>query len=91
MVGSLLQTYSLREKENKGENSHTACMGTLSCGHSPLIYGHLICVFFIKTFIIMSISTNIHTPYVCDPLGPYISQIIPYWSTLVNYSHQHIN
>ena len=55
-------------------------------------------VFFIKTFIIMSISTNIHKPYVCDPLGPYISlvnysidQITPYWSTLINYSHPHID
>ena len=32
-------------------------------------------VFFIKTLIIMSISTNIDKPYVCDPLGPYISLI----------------
>ena len=23
----------------------------------------------------MSISTNIHKPYVCDPLGPYISLV----------------
>ena len=37
----------------------------------------------------MSVSTNIHRPYVCDPLGPYISllnnpidQITPYWSTI---------
>ena len=42
----------------------------------------------------MSISTNIHRPYVCDPLGPYISlvnnsidQITPYWVTLINYPH----
>ena len=42
-------------------------------------------VFFIKTLIIMFISTNIYKPYVCDPLGPYISlvnnsidQITPY-------------
>ena len=55
-------------------------------------------VFFIKTPIIMSISTNIHKPYVCDPLGPYISlvnnyidQITPYWSTLINYPHPHID
>ena len=55
-------------------------------------------VFFIKTLIIMSISTNIHKPYVCDPLGPYISlvnnsidQITPYWSTLINYPHPHID
>ena len=38
----------------------------------------------------MSISTNIYRPYVCDPLGQYISlvknyinQITPYWSTLI--------
>ena len=50
--------------------------------------------FFIKTLIVMSISTNIHKPYVCDPLGPYISlvnnsmdQITPYWSNLINYPH----
>ena len=46
----------------------------------------------------MSISTNIHKPYVCDPLGPYISlvnnsidQITPYWSTLINYPYPHID
>ena len=46
----------------------------------------------------MSISTNIHIPYVFDPLGPYISlvinsidQIKPYWSTLINYPHPHID
>ena len=51
-----------------------------------------------KTLIIMSISTNIHKPYVCDPLGLYISlvnnsmdQITPYWSTLINYPHPHID
>ena len=55
-------------------------------------------VFHIKTLIIMSISTNIHRPYVCDPLGPYISlvnnsidQITPYSSTLINYPHPHID
>ena len=55
-------------------------------------------VFFIKTLIIMSISTKIHRPYVCDTLGPYISlvnncidQITPYWSTLINYPHAHID
>ena len=46
----------------------------------------------------MSISANIYRPYVCDPLGPYISlannyidQITPYWSTLINYPHQNID
>ena len=55
-------------------------------------------VFFIKTLIIMSISTNIHRPSVCDPLGPYISlvhnsidQITSYCSTLINYPHPHID
>ena len=53
---------------------------------------------FHKTLIIMSISTNIHKPYVCDPLGPYISlvnnsidQITHYWLTLINYPHPHID
>ena len=50
-------------------------MGTLSCGHSPLIYRYLVCNFFIKTLIIMSIFTKIHTPYMRDALGPYISLV----------------
>ena len=85
VLESILKSSSPREKEKKGENSHKACIGTLSCSHSPSIYRHLVCRFFIKTFIIVSISTNIHRPYVCDPLGPYISllnnstaQITPY-------------
>ena len=75
MVGSHLQSSSLREKEKKRENLHKACMGTLSYGHSSSISRHLVCRFFIKTLIIMSISTNIHRPYVCDPLGSYISLV----------------
>ena len=85
-------------QEKKGENSHKTCMGILSCGRSPPIYRHLVCKFFIKIIIIMSISTNIHRPYVCDPLGPYISlvsnsidQITLYWSTLINYPRQQID
>ena len=46
----------------------------------------------------MSISTKIHRPYVCDPVGPYISlvnnpidQLTPYWSTLINYPYPHID
>ena len=46
----------------------------------------------------MSISTNINRPYVCDPLGLYLSlvnnsidQITLYWSTLINYQHPHID
>ena len=42
MVGSPLQSSSQREKEKKGENSHKACMCTLSCGRSPPIYRHLV-------------------------------------------------
>ena len=78
--------------------SHKPCMGTLSCGHSPPIYIHLICEFFIKILIIISISTNIYRSSVCDPLGPdislvnnFIDQITPYWSTFINYPHQHID
>ena len=100
MVGSPLQSSSSREKEKekKGENSHKSYMGTLSCLRSPSICKNLVCGFFIKTLIIMSISTDIHRSYVCDPLGPYISLvnnsielIIPYWSTLINYLHQCID
>ena len=76
------------------------CMlpGSLSCGHSAPIYRHLVWGFFIKTLIIMFISINIDIPYVCDPSSLYISLvrnsiglIIAYWSTLINYSHQHID
>ena len=97
IVGSPLQSSSLIDKEKKIKNSHKACMGTMSCGHSPPIYRHLVCKFFIKTLIIKYISTNIYRPYVCDPLSSYISlfnnsinQVIPYWSTLINYPHPHI-
>ena len=98
MVGSPLESSSSREKEKKGENSHKACIGTFSCGRSPPICRHLEWCLFIKTLIIISISTNIHRPYVCDPLGPYISlvnnsidQITPYLSTLIKYPHPHID
>ena len=43
-------------------------------------------------------NSNIYMPYVCDPLGSYISllnnsveQIAHYCSTLINYPHQHID
>ena len=46
----------------------------------------------------MSISTNIYRPYVFGLLSLYISlvynsidQKTPYWSTLINYPHQHID
>ena len=98
MVRSHLQSSSPREKEKNVENSHKAFIGNWSCGRSPPIYRHLVWGFFIKTLIIMSISTNIHRLYVCDPLGPYISlvnnsidQITPYWSTIINYPYPHID
>ena len=75
MVGSPLQSSSPREKEKKGENSHKACKGTLSCGRSPFIYRYLVYRFFIKTLIIMSITINIYRPFVSDPLGLYISLV----------------
>ena len=85
-----IQSSSLRKKEKKRENSNKACMGTLSYGRSLSIYKNLVCGHSIQTIIIMSISTNIHRTYVCDPLGPYISlvnnfidPITPYWSTLI--------
>ena len=74
-------------------------MGTISRGRSPLIYRQLVCgFFFIKTLKIMSISKNIHRPYMCNPQGVYISlvnnsidKITIYWSTLINYVHQRID
>ena len=64
----------------------------------PLLIDIWYKIFFIKTLIIMFISTNVHKPYVCDPLGIYISlvnnsidEITPYWSTLINYPHPHID
>ena len=70
-------------------------MGTFHCGHSPIIYRDLVNKIFIKTLIIMSITTNIHKPYVCDPLDLYIylvnssiEPMIPYWSILINYLYQ---
>ena len=73
-------------------------MGTLSCGHSLPIYKNLVCRFYIKTLVIMSISTDIHRPYVCDHMCSYISLvnnsiglITHYWSTIINYLYQHID
>ena len=77
---------------------YKACMSTLSCGRSPLIYRHLVCEFFIKSLINISIFANIHKPSMCDPIGPYISLVnnsigptTPYWSTLINYIYQYID
>ena len=49
-------------------------------------------------YIIMSISTNIHIAYLCGPLGlcillvkNSIDLITPYWSTFINYIHEHID
>ena len=42
MVGYLLQSSSLREKDKKGENPHKACEGTLSCGSSLTSYAHFL-------------------------------------------------
>ena len=88
MARSTLQSFSIREEARK--NSYKACMGTLSYGHSLLIYRYLVNEFFIKTLIIITISTNIYIIYVCDPLDLYISlvnnsidQITSYWSILL--------
>ena len=74
----LFKAFHQDRKENKGESSRKACMGTLSCGHSPPIYKYFVCIFFIRTLIIMSISSNIVRPYLCDPLGSYISLVNNY-------------
>ena len=73
-------------------------MGTLICGRSPPIHRYLVHGFFIKTLIIISISTNIYRPYVYNPLGSSISlvnnsigHITPYSSNLINYPYQHID
>ena len=88
----LFKALDQETKRKKEENYHKASMGTLNCGRSPPIYRHLVCKFFIKTLIIMSISNNIYKPYVCDPLGLYISLvdnsrglITSYCSTLIYY------
>ena len=72
-------------------------MGTLSYDRSPPIYSHFIHRLFLKTLIIMSISTNIHIPHVCDLLGSYIllicnsiHLITPYSSTSISYLYQRI-
>ena len=69
----------------------------LSCVIIPLFIDIWYEVFY-KTLITMFISTNIHRPYVCDPLGPYISLvnnsidlITPYWSILINFLYLHID
>ena len=84
MVGSPLQSASPKEKEKKGENSHKGCMDTLSFGNYSPIYRHLVCGFFIKALINISIFTNIHISDMCNLISPYISlvnnsidQIIP--------------
>ena len=73
-------------------------MGFLSCGRSPPTFRHLVCRFFMKILIIMSIFINIHKPHVGDPLGSYISlvnnsinPITPYWLKFINYLYQHID
>ena len=45
----------------------------------------------------MSIFTNIYRPYECGPLGidislinNFIDPIKSYWSTFINYQHQHV-
>ena len=98
VVRSPLQSSSSREKDKIGESFHKACMGTFSSNRSPPINRHLVCKFFMKTLIIMSISIKIYRPYVCDPLDLYISlvnnykyPIIPYCSTFIYYLHQHID
>ena len=92
--GTLVTT---RAREEGGEVP-LGFHGNLYYGRSPPIYRLWECEIFTKTLIIMSISTDVHWPYVYDPLGPYISlvnnsidQITPYSSTLINHPHPHID
>ena len=71
-----------------------SCLGG-NGGHTP---PYLVCKFVINTLIIISISTNIHRPDVCDPLSSYISLvnksiglITPHWSSFINYPHRTYN
>ena len=71
IVGSPLQSSSLRDKK--------AYMST-TLAWAPLVVVILslfidIWCIFLKNLKIMSISTNIHTLYVCDLLGLYISLV----------------
>ena len=50
-------------------------MGILSCSHFPLFLDIRYVNFSKKILKIMSLSTNIHCDYMCDPLGPYISLV----------------
>ena len=85
MVVSPLQISLPREKDKKEDNSHKACMGTLSYSRSFPIYRYLVCGFFIKTLIIMFISTNIHRTYIYDPLCLYISLVNNSKSSITPY------
>ena len=49
-----------------------AFMGTLGYGCSPPIYKHYEYKIFTKTLLIISISTKIYIPYLCNLLGLYI-------------------
>ena len=78
-----------QERKRRNERIPTRLAGAPSIVVVLHLFIDIWCqVFFIKTLIIMSISTNIHRLYLCDPLSPYISlvntsinQITPYWST----------
>ena len=85
MVIFALQSSSPREKEKKVKNSQKAYIGNLNYGYSSPIYRYLVCGFFIKTLIIMSISTNIHITYMCDPLGSYISLVNNFIDLITGY------
>ena len=60
-------------------------MGTLSFGCSPLIYRNLVCEFFRKNIILASIPTNIYRPYMCDPLGLYVSLVNNFIEQIKHY------
>ena len=75
MIRSLLEHSWVQEEEKRRENFHSACIDTSIMVVLFLFIDFGNVKFFTKTLIIMSISTDIYWPYVCDPLGPYISLV----------------
>ena len=82
--------FTKREIEEKTEFPQGLHGHLVLWSFSPY-FRHFIFEIFIKTLIIMHISINIHIPYVCDPLGSYISLINNYINTITSYRSNFIS
>ena len=72
----LLFTALRQERKRRNEQfSYKVPIDTLRCNRSFLIYRDWVCEIFTKTRRITSLSINVYRPYVCDPLGLYISLV----------------